>query len=580
MDRILELPLPIIHQIMSYLSRKEVAQTNLLSKTWKNNLRPSFPILDFNHEDFAAVKGEPHYSYLQRLHWHSLFFRHAEKFIESMDDFTRYIDTTMVNFCECETKTKLKMLKFELYIGIHNNFENWSALVNKWIKLALENHVGHLELGFWLVEKGLYPLPETIFFANSITRLSLRRCKLDHPNPNPNNAAAPFNFHSLEILVLIEVCLDELMIHKLTSDSPMLGCIVMWDCNGFKHCNLPKLERLKTLVIDFLLTFPRGSQVLNSIEVEAPNLERCTIDCYSTQGPSSISSLFNSHHMRVLSLSGNLITEQVFEDGLFFKMFPLLEEFNLENSDILRRINISSGRLKQLKIRYCQGLEAIHIDTPNLHGFIFVFRGNLVPIASINAPCPGNFVVSCQRRRLGTLWYLNLKKLLMGNPKHEVLTSSMELREHSYNPDEFRQSSPSPPCEVQNLTLGAFRIPESEYEAMLDAHLSICYPKTLTLSITGVRHVIHGVEDEQRGVGFCMRLYEILSSKEAYRCDCSYVHCWRHYLKRITRITIKSTKYFKEMPVVLEGDALMNTRPHLENLKIGGSVDFDLEWCF
>ncbi|OMP06565.1 hypothetical protein CCACVL1_01509 [Corchorus capsularis] len=437
-DRISELPLPIIHQIMSYLSKKEVDQTNSLSKTWKNNLRPSFPILAFNHEDFTPKEGEFHWTYLQRSYW-----GRPGKYTESMNDFTRHVEATLVNFCKCETN--FKMLKFELYIGIYyNNFENWSALVNQWIKLALES-------------------------------------QLDHPNPNPDNAAAPFNFQSLEILVLIEVCLDELMIHKLTSDSPMLNYIAMWDCKGFEHCHLPKLERLKTLIIDFRLAFSLG-QVLNTIEVEAPNLEYCTIDCTRMVGPSSISSLFNCHHVRELSLSGNLITDQVL-DSLFSIIFPLLEEFKLENSNILRRINISSQRLKQLKILNCQGLEAIHIDTPNLHGFRFV--GNLVPIASIKAPCPGKFTAIMERRRVNTLWYLNLKKLLMGNAKHEeLLTSRILLRE--------------------KLTLGVFKIPESEYEAVLDAHLSICYPKTLCLFINGAS--VHGVNrvQVQRADGFCM----------------------------------------------------------------------------
>ncbi|OMO84910.1 hypothetical protein COLO4_21800 [Corchorus olitorius] len=181
MDRISTLPPDhIIHQIMSYLSRKEVAQTNLLSKTWKNNLRPSFPILAFNHyEDFAA-KRFPHPNLLPRLHWDGLFHRHPECFTESIEDFTRLVEATLVNFCG----KKLSIQKFELHIGIHSNFEHWSSVVDKWIGLALENQVKDLDLAFWLVQEGLYPLPEIIFLAKSITSLTLHRCKLDHPSNN------------------------------------------------------------------------------------------------------------------------------------------------------------------------------------------------------------------------------------------------------------------------------------------------------------------------------------------------------------------------------------------------------------
>lgn len=54
MDRLSDLPPDIVHEIMSHLSGKELAQSSLLSKRW-NNLRKSFGVLDFDQADFTGL---------------------------------------------------------------------------------------------------------------------------------------------------------------------------------------------------------------------------------------------------------------------------------------------------------------------------------------------------------------------------------------------------------------------------------------------------------------------------------------------------------------------------------------------
>ncbi|XVF86624.1 hypothetical protein PTKIN_Ptkin18bG0057400 [Pterospermum kingtungense] len=165
---------------------------------------------------------------------------------------------------------KLGMQKFKLSIGmITSHLESWSCFMDEWIGLALENQVKELHLDVGIPKNILYPLPETVFLAKSITDLSLWGFKLDHPQVN--NA---FRFQSLRKLELCLVRLDELMIQKLTSDSPMLEEIFLKYCWGFAYCHVPKLQRLRI----FEMNTSFSNLDLKSIEITAPNLDKCNLE--------------------------------------------------------------------------------------------------------------------------------------------------------------------------------------------------------------------------------------------------------------------------------------------------------------
>ncbi|XVF24981.1 hypothetical protein REPUB_Repub13aG0174100 [Reevesia pubescens] len=523
---------------MSFLSTKEVAQTNLLSKKWKDHLRPSFPILKFNQLDFLG-KDLPHLC----LETH---FRHSpKKFTNSIKDFSEFIDTTLDHFC----KMKLRMLKFKLLIGVTSDSASWSCLVDKWIRLAVENQVRNLHLHL-IFQDGPYPLPETVFLAKSITVLKLNRCKLDHPHSS--NA---FRFHSLTKLELVEVSLDELMIQKLTSNSPLLEDITLRHCWGFAYCRVPKLQKLRTFDIS------SHSEDLKSIEITAPNLRKCYLHCYQLERQLYKINLTECHDLRNLCLSGhNLIADKEFHD--LMSKLPMLEELTVAFSKILRSVTISSQRLKHLEFMECVEIESIHIDTPNLLYFFFE-NSERIPNASINAPCSWEISFN-PLREVDTLWYLKLKKFLGTSDLIKWLSIDIEIDEHSFDGQEFRKRSPSAPCEILDLHLGVQKLPESEYAALMDAYFSICYPKTLSVNTYSAR--------DHETIKFYVWLYETLAKRDVYSCSCSnvIVKCWRHYLKDV------KVKSFEGYGVNLEGDPLMNAWSNLPK----GVVRFDLQWSF
>ncbi|OMO54080.1 hypothetical protein CCACVL1_28071 [Corchorus capsularis] len=379
MDRISDLPPDIIHQIMSHLSAKQVAQTTLLSKQWKDYLRPSFPILVFSHFDFIDYSGKEE---TEECDWfiERVFELNIEKFQESMKGFTEFIDATLDRFC----KMKLRMDKFKLIIGTTRNSEPWSCLVDKWIGLALENQVKDLTLQIF--HDQLYLLPETVFSTKSIT-----------------NA---FNFHSLKKLKLVEVNLDELMIQKLTGQSPSLEVIDLNGCEGFADCHVPELPRLKKFIMS-------TSQDLKSIQIVAPNLHYFDLFYSKLERPLFRINCPNGN-LRDLKLYGNLIEDDHTFQDLISKC-PLLEGLRIRSCDTLSKVTISSQRLKQLEFSECNELEAVHIDTPNLLGFCF--ECTQVPIASINAPCPWEISFGHWNDNVDTHWYLKLQKFL-GTSKH------------------------------------------------------------------------------------------------------------------------------------------------------------------
>ncbi|XWS16341.1 hypothetical protein CRYUN_Cryun34aG0077100 [Craigia yunnanensis] len=505
---------------MSHLSATEVAQTNLLSKKWKDELRPSFPILLFNHVDFIG-KNCP------SLCPETLRY-HPQKFNESIKDFTEFVDATLNHFYEM----KLPMQKFKLIIGITSNLESWSCLMDKWIELALEHQVKKLHLHLHIFQKGLYPLPETVFLAKSITVLNLHGFKLDHPH-----FSNTFSFQSLIKLKLEAVRLDELMIQKLTSDSPLLEVIALKHCWGFAYCLVPKLQRLRT----FSISSP--SKDLTSIEIRASNLHECNLHCYELVRPLYRISLAECHNLRNLCLSGyNMISDSVFQN--LISKLPLLEELRVEFCNILRKVTISSQRLKHLEFTECEELEAISIDTPNLLYFYLMLMGERIPIASINAPACRGEIFFNPLREVDTLWYLKLKKFLGTSNGIERLFIEIEI--------EIDES----------LHLVVEKMPEFVYAAMMDAYFSICYPKTLSVRTYS--------DLNPHRSKFYQWLYETLAKRDVDCCGCSNVKCWRHYLKDIK---IESFEGFR---VALDGDRLMSEWANLPE----GCVQFALEWCF
>lgn len=90
-DCISDLPIFIIHHIMSFLSAKEAARTSILSKRWRQ-FQSSFPIFDFIQHNFRGLEDTSPYTLI--------FLRENRKFRRSLKRFIRVVDRSLSRFCE------------------------------------------------------------------------------------------------------------------------------------------------------------------------------------------------------------------------------------------------------------------------------------------------------------------------------------------------------------------------------------------------------------------------------------------------------------------------------------------------
>ncbi|TXG67268.1 hypothetical protein EZV62_008543 [Acer yangbiense] len=537
MDRLTELPLFIIHHIMSRLSAKEAAQTSILSKRWKA-LYTSFPVLDF-HEPYTYFMGE------------DKFFRNpaifipdhlTKKFRKNLRKFIKFVDTSLVQFCELE----ISMQKFRLLIGLLD-VKRWSSVLDRWLGLVVENRVKELNFEVQTSRQTMYTLSQTIYFAKSITSLKLSGCKLELP-------CDEIRLYALKSLSLDKVCITEEMLQKLMSRCSLLEDLHL-SCLALKHIYVSKLHKLKIISIR---ESPDELQKVRSVEIVVPSLEQFSLDCNG----SILIDMVECPNLMVLELSRVLFTEHEFH--VLISNFPLLEDLSVNSCDLLERITISSNLLKNLSICFCDNLKAIDIDALNLLSFSYCH--NPIPVCSMNAPCPWKVELGTDEVDLDTQWYIKIKEFLAGsNQIEDVILTLTSKKKHSFNFDECRESSPSFPRVIGNLDVGIYEQSE-HYAVLLDGLLEVCYPRTLTVFL-------------DKDSSFIEWLFEKLMNVDASCCDSHDIKCWRHYLKDFKIGGFLMSHPEDQKPLCLDNFSLDNLKDALPRYRFR-TVRFHLNWGF
>lgn len=141
-DRISALPESVLHHILSFLSFKEVAQTCLLSKRWKQVWR-TFPDVEVGGMDTNPRK--------------------SKEILTSLEPALLNRQREMIN-----------IKKFSLELDLINPPEN-ASLAGRCLGLALKCEVKELVLVHWRRER--CNLPEIVFYAELLDVLELSYCK-------------------------------------------------------------------------------------------------------------------------------------------------------------------------------------------------------------------------------------------------------------------------------------------------------------------------------------------------------------------------------------------------------------------
>ncbi|KAE9465707.1 hypothetical protein C3L33_02414, partial [Rhododendron williamsianum] len=210
-DRISQLPEPIIHHILSFLPTEDAVCTNVLSKTW-HSMWSTFPVFDFR-----LVDGK-------------YFAKHG---IEDWDAETSKDE--FLSFVEESLKRRLvqdfNIDKFQMYI-IFSSLKSLTPWMDRWLTIITERNVKELVLIVHCT--GHYSLPSVVLGAKSIYVLRLSNCNL-----NLNVADGIIKFSQLRELQLREMHVDEWMIQTFTSSCPLIESLELSSCRGLNSLCLP-----------------------------------------------------------------------------------------------------------------------------------------------------------------------------------------------------------------------------------------------------------------------------------------------------------------------------------------------------
>nr|POE57047.1 putative f-box/lrr-repeat protein [Quercus suber] len=454
-DRISELPEVTIHHILSFLSAKAVAKTSLLSKRWKS-FTFSFPVLDFNEDDFQEKTNKKKDKYTHRP---QLLFRPKCPEFPTREEFMHFVNNSLLRFCE----QKICIDTFKLQVTL-TDMEN-VALLNKWIELAVEYCVKVLDVCVIMKGKKGYSLPQRVFSAKRINVLKLAGCKLEH-----HNLKNTTNFCSLKELSLQRVYVDEQMLQNLVSHCPSIEHLTLFLCYGFK-----KFQALKPLKYFYITP----ELDLEAVYVEGPSFRYLRFEQFAGKlGEIKVNACQN---LRELHLESAGITDQCLHD--FNTKFPHLHSLILRFCNKLETVHISSHSLKRfiLCLDELNGkLREAEIDTPNLQDFHVGCSGKFPKLSFKSGPCRtrAELYLSSSRHQLNTNWFLELREFL---ENIRAKTTFLSLHGQVMNAVcTFEELLLTPSYDLQFLRLNLC-LPETGYLDFVNGLLLICHPKTLSV---------------------------------------------------------------------------------------------------
>ncbi|KAK2654061.1 hypothetical protein Ddye_013917 [Dipteronia dyeriana] len=435
-DRISELPDPILHHILSFLPLKQVAWTCVLSKKWEKTWR-TYPVFKIDE------------STLCQYEW-----REPERRVKLLN----YLEQTLRNH---HIKGSMSMEKFSIETKLFGDIETklfgdkeYVSFVDRCICYAIENNVKKLKLGilskiwyeheFGLRRASWYDLPPIVLCSNSIEVLKLRGCKLELSN---------VKLPSLRRLHLLEVYSNSRVINNLLVWCPLIEDIVISNCSGIASLELFGLERLNDIMI------------ANNKELKLVDMEKLNVSSLSVvQSSSIVQSLSFVQPLTILfvinvtfctNLKNLRFVEAYIKDEWLCKLISeltLLECLELRLCNKLKSVKISSTSLKTFSIFRCTNVVKLEIDTHKLTHF--TYDGGMMVLFCRNALALSYVDLSLSWTNLDTDWNAKFIELLVQFHKCSVILSlRVSKNEEFIVSKELRQMLPSPLSRCKHLNL-------------------------------------------------------------------------------------------------------------------------------
>ncbi|XP_017978316.1 PREDICTED: uncharacterized protein LOC18596092 [Theobroma cacao] len=493
-DRISDLPEPILHHILSKVEATDAARTSVLSKAWKS-IYDSFPVVVLDElfiEEY--VKS------------YELSSEERQKYLSNLEQFrTRYnVHIRGVGADEEKGKLLAMMIIREKFMLLSNNSlkrinqqkellsikkfrfrifhldDEFASVIDNWVGLVTERNIEELDIDLGCTflpvcdyPKPTYHLPQAILAAKSLTVLKLGGCRLDLPF-----TAGSTRFPSLQQLHLCSVHLDEQILDNLISTFPCVQIFALenfWELFYFRISGLGKLKMVELSSMHWNL---------KEVNIEAPSLE--TLD-FCDELRSSICKVnldacqnLKKLHLRHANLSDQLLQELI-------SKLHLLETLNISYCDRLERVKILSHKLKSLSIYHCERIADVNIDSPNLCSFSFNGSKETTPSISLINNLISQLGVRVyfdlhRDKNCGAEWLLSFRQFLANFGRIEDLYLCLPPHKDSFIQQELPDVSVPPPSEVTSLKLLICATPRSlYYAALVNGLFWSCRPKTLKI---------------------------------------------------------------------------------------------------
>ncbi|XP_070030141.1 uncharacterized protein [Nicotiana sylvestris] len=415
------LPNYLIHEILSCLNIKESTKMSILSKTWLQA-----------------------WSTLPNL-----------KFICKYSIDSKIIDAILERY----RVNKIPIDKFEFSYCLEYRSRDVFPLIDKWLGIALQNGVKHLlyngnctlnpsiyKRTYTLIPS--YPLPiYTILASEALRELVLTDFDLMSVSLSDGVASC----HSLRMLSLSRVSLDENMLQTLLNSCPLLVALILEYCPGLKKIELLNLQKIKSASI--------RAKINQRVKVKAPTLE---------------------HNLKSLDLSyvriSNGFLPHLLSKSQFLERLKLVNVPRLEGFYICR-----SESLEVLYIRDCEGIW--EIDAPNLVSLDY--NGDQAPELKI-AKEPrqlkhSKIILHCSSS-LNAVWFCKLRKFLSNSTSwSQVSLNFYEYNEINMNDLQLHHRIAIPQVDVLNVDI---MWQSRKCPTLVDALLWSCRPRRLNLQST------------------------------------------------------------------------------------------------
>ncbi|KAF5798544.1 putative leucine-rich repeat domain superfamily, F-box-like domain superfamily [Helianthus annuus] len=474
MDRISQLPEPIVHHILSLSGSRELVRMSVASKTWFQ-LTASFPSLDFRMDELT--KG---------LHVDFTIYNFTKGLHVSRQTFFKYVDYTTSRMCQQNVTAH----KLTIVTNIREPAE--LDTVNRCLELLLKKGVTKLEINlsefaqiflrktpsFAPKPKPMptYVLPNILLSVSVLESLIISGCEL----PSSFMVDA-LKFKSLIRLQLEYVHIDDEMINYLTTSCPLLKEFSLSSCHGFKRFCVNGHQNLELLDIDC------DSQV-EMIDIETPNLLGLKVRDTAGRGPPGMKVALCKNLTSVTYIGYPLPNSNDFAD--FLSKFSCAESLVLFINKKYRcnTLKLSSHSLRKLVIDSEFDLEEIELSTPNLG--LFIYSNPLsFWVKAMHLP----HLEACMRCHtdgsLDTLWLQKLRLFLDKKNGFKALNLYIHTKRvcffdqivHKFIVLGKLKVNELAPYELEHIELHFKHEESSNYAAFVDAVLLCFRPQSLTL---------------------------------------------------------------------------------------------------